>query len=274
MIPAKVAAIQTNSSDDITGNLDRIEPYVQSAAAQGCRMVVLPECFAFMQSGIAQLLQYAEIIGAGRIQQRVIGWARKFDLWIVAGSIAIKDNRDDDKVSNTQLVYDNTGECVARYDKIFLFDAALDGRQRHHESRYTKAGDRICVIDTPAGRMGLSICYDLRFPELYRQHVDQGAEILVAPSAFSAVTGPAHWQPLLRARAIENQCYMIAPAQFGEHNKKRKTHGHTAIIDPWGRILAERRDGWAMITADIDHDELRALRQSLPSLQHRRRDIL
>ena len=275
-----VIAIQANSNDDIDRNLAALTEHIARACQSGngrrqetdSPVVILPECFGLMPSGIARLLQCAETDGEGKIQEFLSGVAKRNDVWMVGGSVPMR-SADPGKITNSLLVYDNRGERVARYDKIFLFDVSLANGERYCESDYTLPGNRLEVIDTPAGKIGLSICYDLRFPELYRQLARMGAEILVAPSAFTHTTGKRHWMPLLTARAIENSCYVVAPAQYGQHNKKRITWGHTVIIDPWGTTMAELETGWGSIRARIDMQKLRLVRQQLPSLQHCRSDL-
>ena len=268
----RIAAVQTNSSDNITENLETITPYVQQAVDQGAEVIVLPECFGFMQKSRQQLLAVAETEGQGLIQDSVAELSQKYGVWIIAGSVPLKSS-DPDKVTNTLIVTNNQGQQVDSYSKIFLFDIELSSGESYRESSYTLAGDRSVVVDTPLGKIGLSICYDLRFPELYRKLAACGAELLVVPSAFSATTGKDHWMPLLRARAIENMCYVIAPAQYGIHNQKRKTWGHTVIIDPWGQVLSELESGWGLIMAEIDMGKLESFRRQLPCLNHIREDL-
>lgn len=269
---ARIAAVQTQSSDDIAENLKHLEPWVKDAVSRNADLIVLPECVGFMQRSVDQLLAVAERPGDGLIQNAIADLARKNRVWIIAGSLPLISDMEG-KVTNSLIAFDQSGEQISRYDKIFLFDVSLGNGEQYQESDYTQAGCNIKVIDTPVGKIGLSICYDLRFPEMYRKLVSFGAEVLVVPSAFSATTGEFHWLPLLRARAIENSCYVVAPAQFGTHNQKRKTWGHTVIIDPWGKVMSELETGWGIISADIDLGELNAIRNRLPSLQHVRRDL-
>ncbi|MCY3769582.1 MAG: carbon-nitrogen hydrolase family protein [Gammaproteobacteria bacterium] len=261
---SRIAAIQTSSSDDIGQNLLRVEKYIFQAAEQGASVVVLPECFAFMQRSKRQLLEHAESDSEGRIQRFVGKMARQSGLWIFAGSIPLHSSHPG-KVTNSMLVFDDTGTRVGRYDKIFLFDVELDNGERYRESDYTVAGGEMGVIDSPVGKIGLSICYDLRFPEMYRRLTQLGAQILVVPSAFSYTTGISHWLPLLQARAIENSCYVVAPAQTGIHNNRRKTWGHTVVIEPWGQVVSELEQGWGLVCAEIDLARLDHIRQQLPS---------
>ena len=216
----------------------------------------------------------AEVHGDGKIQRFLAQLARRTGLWLIAGTLPIR-SPDPKRVFNTALVYDDHGDNVARYDKIHLFDMdmAADGGETHRESDYTAAGGECVLQDTPAGLVGLTVCYDLRFPELYRRLTSLGATALVAPSAFTAATGAAHWETLLRARAIENCCYVIAPAQVGSHPSGRQTHGHSVIIGPWGDILAMRERAPGVLLAEIDNRRLERVRAQLPCLSHRRPDL-
>ncbi len=278
----RIVAIQTNSSDDIAGNLTVVENYIGQARQQGCELIVLPECFGFMQSNREQLLQCAEQDGRGRIQDFLAATAKRHNVWIIGGSLPLKSAHPN-KVTNTTLTYDNNGNRVARYDKIFLFDVTLSSKERYCESDYTQPGDSFVVIDSPLGKIGFSICYDLRFPELYRKLADLGAQILVVPAAFSYTTGQRHWLPLLKARAIENGCFMIAAAQTGVHQRgheqahsgygMRETWGHTVIIDPWGEVLAEMESECGIVGAEIDLSKLHDTRKQLPCRQHYRPDL-
>ncbi len=275
----RIAAIQTNSSDDIDDNLSVAGDHIMQARQQGCELVVLPECFGLMQNSWQQLLQCAEADGQGKIQDFLSATAKRQKVWIIGGSLPLKSTHPH-KVTNSLLVYDNNGNRVARYDKIFLFDVTLSAEERYCESDYTQAGNTVALIDSPLGKIGLSICYDLRFPELYRRLTQLGAQILVVPAAFSYTTGQCHWSPLLKARAIENGCFVVAAAQTGSHvpssecgQGMRKTWGHTVIIDPWGEVLAEMASECGIVSAEIDLDKLHSTRQQLPCRQHCRSDI-
>ncbi len=268
----RVAAIQTNSSDDIDNNLAVVEDYIMQAREQGSELVVLPECFAFMQSSRKQLLQNAEVDGQGKIQDFLSATADTQNVWIIGGSLPLKSVVPG-KITNSLLVFDNNGDRVARYDKVFLFDVSFSNGERYCESDYTHSGSTFEVIESPVGKIGLSICYDLRFPEMYRRLTHMGAQILVVPSAFSATTGQGHWLTLLRARAIENACFVIAPAQTGIHSNGRKTWGHTVIIDPWGKVQAEIESDCGFVGADIDLNKLVSIREQLPALQHCRPEL-
>ena len=268
-----VALVQITSTDDVRENLKKIEGFVQQARQSGAKMVLLPECCGFMQKHRTQLRQTAEGFGQGMIQDALSGMAKEHSIWVLAGSVPIQSN-DTEKVINTCLVYDDLGVIAGRYDKIHLFDVELEGGERYAESEYTLAGSELVVIDTPVGKMGLTICYDLRFPEHYRALVNQGAEILTVPSAFAVPTGKAHWHTLLKSRAIENTCYVLAPAQVGEHASGRRTFGHTVAYDPWGKTLAEKSDeGEGLVMVNLDPDSLSKVRNQLPSLKHQRPEL-
>ena len=267
-----IAAIQLNATDDIAANMCQVEEYIVSAVAQQARLVFLPECFAFMQNSRAQLRESAESDGQGQIQDFLSRVSNQYDVWIFAGSLPMK-TEDPKRITNTMLVYDDSGARVARYDKIHLFDIVLSEDEKYLESAYTQPGSEISVIDSPAGKIGLSICYDMRFPEMYRKLADMGADIFIAPSAFSTHTGPSHWLPLLTARAIENTCYMIAPAQTGVHPRGRKTYGHSVIIDPWGQILALEPEKCGPLVVEINLTDLEKIRQQMPSFNHRRLEL-
>jgi nitrilase len=263
-----VAALQMTSTAEVEANVAEATRLIAEAAGAGARLAVLPENFALMAGSRDQLLAAGESFGAGPIQDAMADAARTHGVWVVAGTIPVR--ADADRVRAGCIVYDHDGNAVARYDKIHLFDVVLRGGESHLESRAIEAGDDVVVVDTPAGRLGLSICYDLRFPELYRRLLDSGAQIVAIPSAFTAFTGRAHWEPLVRARAIENLVYVVAAAQVGRHAKGRETHGHSMVVDPWGAVLAERAEGPGVVLADIDLERIAELRAQLPSPDHRR----
>ncbi|MGD8289894.1 MAG: carbon-nitrogen hydrolase family protein [Gemmatimonadota bacterium] len=265
----RVAAIQMTSTTDVEANLVDARRLIAEAAETGAALCVLPENFALMAGSRTQLLAAGEAYGAGPIQDAMGEAAKAHGIWVVAGSVPIA-TRDGDRVRAACIVYDAGGVAVARYDKIHLFDVVLEGGESHSESRTIEPGDEAVVVETPAGRLGLSICYDLRFPELYRRLLDEGAQLVAIPSAFTAFTGRAHWEPLVRARAIENLVFVIAAAQVGQHAKGRETYGHSMVVDPWGSVLAERAEGAGLVVADIDPDRIGALRVQLPSTEHRR----
>jgi len=265
---AQVAGIQMTSTHDVEANVAEATRLLGEAAGAGARLAVLPENFALMASSRKQLLAAGEAYGAGPIQEAVASAARTHGIWVVAGTIPIQTAGD--RVRAASIVFDDQGAAVSRYDKIHLFDVVLRDGENHFESRSIEPGEDVVVVDTPAGRLGLSVCYDLRFPELYRGLLDEGAEIFAIPSAFTAFTGHAHWASLVRARAIENLVYVVAAAQVGKHSKGRETYGHTMVVDPWGVVLSEQADGAGVVAADIDLERITELRTQLPSIEHRR----
>jgi len=264
----RVAAIQMTSAPEVMTNLGESKRLIAQAAEAGAQLVVLPENFAIMPRNREERLAAAEIEGSGPIQEFLAATAHTHRLWLVGGTIPLRTKGD--KVRATCLVYNDRGEQVARYDKIHLFDVQLGNGEKHFESNAFEPGDEPVVIDTPAGRLGLSVCYDIRFPELYRRLLDAGAEILSIPSAFTAYTGRAHWETLVRARAIENLAYVIAPAQTGRHPNGRETHGDTMIVNPWGDILSRIPKEPGVALAECDLAAMRAFRSQLPSIEHRR----
>jgi predicted amidohydrolase len=257
------------SGNDVGANLAAAEELIDRAANQGAVLVALPENFALMADDDRQRLAAAEDDGDGPIQAFLAEAARRYGVWLVGGTIPLKGNRPN-KVRSACLVVDADGNRAARYDKIHLFDVTLASGESYRESQGIEAGDTPVVVDTPAGRLGLAVCYDLRFPELFRSLLDRGAQLFVLPSAFTAVTGKAHWHPLVRARAIENLAYVIAPDQGGTHPNGRATYGHTLIVGPWGELLAELETGAGVVTAAIDPERFAGARDSLPSIHHRR----
>jgi nitrilase len=265
----RIAALQMVSGMEVAANLEQAARLIGEAAAQGARLVALPENFALMARDDDARLAAAEADGAGPIQDFLAAQARAHGLWLIGGTVPIKA-RAPRKMRAACLVFDARGERMARYDKIHLFDVTLANGEHYRESSSIEPGEDPVVVETPFGRLGLSICYDLRFPELYRRLLDQGAELFAVPSAFTATTGRAHWEVLVRARAIENLAYVIAPGQGGLHANGRETHGNTMIVDPWGEVLARRPQGAGVVTAAIDPERLRQARGQLPSIQHRR----
>jgi len=267
-----LAVIQMVSQDDVLANLAQARLLLQQAAEQGAQLAVLPENFAAMGRSDLATLGRAEALGEGPILPWLKQTARDLKLWIVAGTMPLPPQDQPDAKSHAcSLLINAHGEQVARYDKLHLFDVDVaDSRGRYRESDDYALGGNVVVADTPVGRLGLTVCYDLRFPELYGALREAGAELITAPAAFTAVTGAAHWQVLLRARAIETQCYILAAAQGGLHPKGRETFGHAAIIDPWGRVLAEQAQGAAVLLADRDAVEQADIRQRMPVHTHRR----
>jgi len=272
----KIAAIQMASGPQVEANLMAAVALVKEAADAGAQMAVLPENFVLMPMQESENIDIAEEYNNGHIQSFVGDCARDNNIWIVAGSIPLKTNVEG-KVTSSSLLFNNKGEIVARYNKIHLFDvtfgdntSANDKAETYHESAIFSAGSDVVVVDTPFGKIGMSICYDLRFPILYREMVSKGAEILLIPSAFTAATGKVHWEPLLRARAIENQCYVIAAAQGGYHVNGRETWGHTTVIDYWGQQHGILEKGAGSIMIDIDLDAQALTRKNFPVLEHRK----
>ena len=261
----RVAAIQMTAGPNIWGNLEEAARLLEIAAAEGAKLAALPEYFCLMGMSDADKVAVREQANSGPIQEFLSKTAKRLGLWIVGGTVPLVSSRPD-KVRNSCLVYDDKGEQVARYDKIHLFGLEL-GTERYAEEETIEAGCGVVVVDSPFGRMGLSICYDLRFPELYRSMGE--VDIIFAPAAFTATTGRAHWETLIRARAIENLAYVVAPAQGGYHVNGRETHGDSMIVDPWGVVLNRLPRGSGVVTADINPDYQASLRNSLPALNHR-----
>lgn len=263
----KVAAIQLNSQPDVNVSLNEVKERVREAAEAGAELICLPENFAFLGDEREKLKQSAEI--SAQVEKKLPELANQFGVTIIGGGYPAQAGNG--KIYNRSIVVNPEGKIAATYDKIHLFDVDITEEETWRESDTVQAGNRETVVYTsdnlPA--IGLSICYDLRFPELYRKMSEQQARILTVPSAFTRPTGEAHWEPLLRARAIENSCYLIAAAQTGQHGEKRKTWGHSLIIDPWGKILANAGTEPGVIYADLDMEYLKEVRQKLPSLEHR-----
>ena len=266
------AVIQMVSQDDIAANLQRAHALLEQAASGGARLAVLPENFAAMGRRDSAAIGLAEARGEGPILPWLKQTARDLRLWIVAGTLPLPPvDQPEAKAHACSLLVDEYGELAARYDKLHLFDVDVaDNRGRYRESDDYAHGANVVVADTPVGKLGLTVCYDLRFPELYSALRQAGAELITAPAAFTAVTGAAHWEVLIRARAIETQCYVLAAAQGGTHPGPRETHGQAAIVDPWGRILAEQASGEAVLLATRDSAEQASIRARMPVTSHRR----
>jgi len=265
----RVGIVQMTSTDDLPANLAAAEQAVERAAAMGAEFIALPEMFAFLRrEGLdfphAQAVQ-------GEISTRVGSWARRHGARILIGSLAERRERDA-RVFNTSVLISPEGQVEARYRKIHLFDVDLssEGGGAYTESRSIAAGEEVVVASTPACVVGLSICYDLRFPELYREMTSRGAQLLTVPSAFTVRTGRDHWETLLRARAIENLAFVVAPAQCGKHGKSRESYGRSMIVDPWGIVLAQLADRPGVAVADCDFEEQSRVRKALPALENRR----
>jgi predicted amidohydrolase len=265
----KVAAIQMTSGPEVAANLEQAGALLEAAAARGARLAALPENFAFMGLKDADKRSVAEADGSGPAQEFLAATARRLRLWIVGGTLPLRAGGDG-RVAAASLVFNSDGERVARYDKIHLFDVDIPGRsESYRESAHVAPGQAVAVIDTPVGRLGLSVCYDVRFPELYRRLSAAGAQILAVPSAFTSPTGRAHWETLLRARAIENLCYVVAPAQSGFHPSGRETYGDSMIVDYWGRVLQRVPRGRGSAVAEVDLALQTGVRESFPALLHR-----
>jgi nitrilase len=268
----KVAALQMVSTRDVKRNLEAAAALLREAAAAGAQLVVLPEYFCLMGDDDAAKLKIAEPPLAdgrgGPIQAFLAQQARTLGLWLVGGTLPIA-TADPQHARNACCVFGPDGTLAARYDKIHLFHYD-NGRERYHEAAVLEAGREPVALQCGPLRVGLSVCYDLRFPELYRQLMDPPCDAITVPSAFTWTTGRAHWELLLRARAVENQCYVVAAAQGGRHENGRRTWGRSMIVDPWGEVLAERAEGPGVVLADIDGARLAAVRSQLPALEHRR----
>ena len=266
----KVAAIQMTSGHVVEDNLAAAAELLREAKDLGADIACLPENFSFIGLKDADKLKVAEADGQGPIQEFLRDTARRLGLWILGGTTVIKGDSAA-RVANASLLIDADGERVARYDKIHLFDVAIPGRdEKYLESTHVMPGREAVIADTPVGKLGLSVCYDMRFPELYRDLVARGAEWLAMPAAFTVPTGRAHWETLLRARAIENLCYVVAPAQSGTHTSGRETYGDTLIADYWGQVLSRLAKGSGVITADIDLAKQAETRARFPALDNRR----
>ena len=265
----KVAAIQMTSGPDVSANLEQAAALLEDAAARGARLAALPENFSFMGLKDADKRAVAERDGSGAAQDFLAAIARRLRLWIVGGTVPLAGGGDG-RVAAASLVYDSDGRRVARYDKIHLFDVDIPGRaESYRESAHVAPGSQATVLDTPVGRLGLSVCYDVRFPELYRALSAAGAQLLAVPSAFTSPTGRAHWETLLRARAIENLCYVLAPAQSGFHPSGRETYGDSMIVDYWGRVLQRVPRGRGCAVAEVDLARQAGVRETFPALGHR-----
>jgi len=271
----KVAAVQMVSGAEVERNLEAAARGIGRAAAAGAKLVVLPEAFALFISNEQHLLGAREAGPGARVRPFLAEQAACHGVWLVGGTLPLLEPGAGGRPRAACLVYDDGGREVARYDKMHLFDVDVGDRQgSYRESDTFCPGVAAATVATPFGVLGLSVCYDLRFPELYQWLRAQGAELIAVPSAFTRRTGLAHWLPLLRARAIETQCYLIGANQGGEHNAKRSTSGGSAIIDGWGKVLAEAPFGEACIVAEVDRERLRAERLAMPVAQHRRFRVL
>ena len=264
-----VAALQMTSGHIVAANLAAAGALLREAKEARADVACLPENFSFIGLRDADKLQVAEADGEGPVQAFLSDTARQLNMWILGGTIVIRGDSER-RVANASLLIDAAGKRVARYDKIHLFDVTIPGRdERYRESTHVTPGRDLVIADTPVGRLGLSVCYDMRFPELYRELVLQGAEWLAMPAAFTVPTGLAHWETLLRARAIENLCYVVAPAQSGTHTSGRETYGDSLIVDYWGQVLARKPSGSGVITAELDLAKQAETRARFPALDNR-----
>lgn len=263
----RVAAIQMVSAAEVAANLAAAERLIAEAAAQGARLAALPENFYLIGRHEGDKVKLRERDGEGPIQDFLAGAARRHGLWLLGGTVPL-ECADAGRIRSASLLYDDAGRRVARYDKMHLFRFDGSGEERYDEARTLEPGAAPVAVQSPFGRLALSVCYDVRFPELYRSLGE--FDLMFVPSAFTVPTGQAHWEILLRARAVENQAYVIAPAQGGLHEGGRRTYGHTMIVDPWGEVLAARPSGEGVVLADIDGARLREVRGALPALVNRR----
>ena len=273
---SRVAAVQMVSAPDVGTNLAAAGRLIAEAAGQGAELVALPEYFCILGRHETDKVKVAErdaeeAGGGGPIQSFLAEASSRNKVWLMGGTLPMVSS-DPERVRSANLVFDSAGRRIARYDKIHLF-SFRQGAENYDETRTMQPGTSPVVIESPFGRLGLSVCYDVRFPELYRTGLhpsSQPIDMWFVPSAFTATTGSAHWETLLRARAIENLCCVVAPAQGGTHPNGRRTHGHTMIVGPWGEVLAEQAEGEAVVIADIDHSRINEVRGSLPALDSRR----
>ncbi|HIA00515.1 MAG TPA: carbon-nitrogen hydrolase family protein [Myxococcales bacterium] len=264
----RVAGIQMASGPNVSANLMEVDRLIALAVADGAELVVLPENFALVEWDCKGQLAIRESEGEGPIQDFLSAQASKHGIWLVGGTLPLR-TQNSEKVNAAVLVFDDRGVCVARYNKMHLFDVHVaESNEDFHESSVFVAGQSPVVLETPFGKMGLAVCYDLRFPELFRHMLQQGVELIALPAAFTAVTGKAHWEVLVRARAIENLCYVVASAQGGYHACGRETHGNTMIVDPWGTLIDHLAKGSGVVCGDIDRDRVTQIRDSFPVTQH------
>ncbi|WP_088329514.1 carbon-nitrogen hydrolase family protein [Lacimicrobium sp. SS2-24] len=264
---ANLVALQMISTPEPQQNLQQVDRLLANLDVSEPTLVVLPECFACFGGSDKRQLELAEQPGAGPIQSALASMAKQYGVWLVAGTMPLRSQRDPNKFTASNLLFNPAGEQVAEYQKIHLFDVQVDDNTRSYkESATTEAGKNVVVVDTPFGRLGLAVCYDLRFPGLFQAMDD--VDVLTLPSAFTQVTGQAHWMPLLQARAIEKQCYMVAANQGGEHENGRQTYGHSVILSPWGEVLNMIRKGEGIIQAPVDEKALQKIRANMPVRQH------
>lgn len=266
-----VAVIQINASNNVLENLSKAENFIEQAKVNNADMIALPENFAFLGHTDTAKIDLAESLDApGPILQALSRWSKQYQIWLLAGTVPLKSAQSR-KVFVSSLLYCPQGECVARYDKIHLFDVIVEDVARpYQESKTVVAGNKIVCYQTPWGKVGLSVCYDLRFPELYRMLQKEGVEIFFVPSAFTFSTGKVHWETLLKARAIENLAFVVAPNQVGKHANERDSYGHSMIVDPWGDVIAEMYSGEGVVLATLDRNQQKTLRTRFPSVEQRK----
>jgi predicted amidohydrolase len=265
--PQRVAAVQMVSGPEVAANLEAAARLVAAAAQAGAKLVTLPENFYVIGRHEGDKVRARERDGDGPIQDFLAATARKHSVWLLGGTVPLA-SKDESRIRSASLLYDDQGRRVARYDKMHVFKFDGGGSETYDESRTVEPGEAPVAVDSPFGRIALSVCYDVRFPELYRS---LGAfDLMLVPSAFTVPTGTAHWETLLRARAIENQAYVLAPAQGGTHPTGRRTYGHSMAIDPWGEVLGVRVNGEGVVLAELDIARIQQVRAQLPALQNRR----
>ena len=265
-----VAAIQMASGPNVSANLLKAEQLVGEAVESGAGLVVLPENFSFMGEHGKDLLSIREKDGRGPLQEFLGQLAKRHGIWLVGGTIPL-ESKARSKVRSACLIFNDKGERVGRYDKIHLFDVNLvEAQERYMESEVIEAGSETLVVDSPFGKLGIAVCYDLRFPEMFRKLLDKGMEVVCLPAAFTAITGKAHWETLVRARAIENLSYVVAAAQGGFHMNGRETHGHSMIVDPWGTVLAQVPRGAGAVSCVLDMKYQTTTRRNFPTIKHRK----
>lgn len=266
----KIAAIQMCSSANVDVNLETAAYLISEASRNAAELIVLPEMFAIMGQSVSDKVSLKETFGHGKIQSFLSDQARKNHAWIVGGTIPI-ETEDENKIRASSLVYDDNGECISRYDKIHLFDAKITGKEIYRESETTEPGNELVVVETPFGKLGLAVCYDVRFPELFRCLFNMGAEIISLPSAFTVPTGKANWELLARSRACENFCYLIGACQGGMHTTGRETYGHSIIVEPWGTVIAKIHGNMeGVIYSDINLKKVYDARESIPIANHQK----
>lgn len=270
---AVIAVVQFETKKDLTENLQEAEQFIQQAVRKNAQCIIFPEEFITLGMTTRAKLSLAEPYLLGPLQAKMAEWAKRYNIWIIGGTLPIQ-SEDPQKYYSSCIVWDNHGDAIGRYDKIHLFDVQVGEQESFSESSYVQAGKQITVVTTPFGKIGLAICYDIRFPELFRHFALQEADLIVLPSAFTQPTGKVHWEILLRARAIENLCYVLAPDQVGMRLSGHGTYGHSLIIDPWGEILAQAEDKPALLIAEIDLDNMRRIRERFPVLSHYRNFVI